>query len=238
MRFSKNTFLPCFLLLFICNCTPPSSPIKTINDSTVVEKKGTTISACDSLLPIDLIATSSLKRWISFYEKINPNFRLSHFKFQNCSKENVLLTQEEEPTNEYLSLYRTLFVYAPDSSSFIDMDSYNFLLERDKKGNLIGEGGDPDTEVALVNSTTHTRKRVLFFGPTTYVEDAVWLNKNEVIIAFLSNNDTTNTFKPYLVKINTVTNEFTYFVCSEKIDQKHVPDYVGTVRRKSIQTKK
>ena len=176
-----------FLVVFFSQCNQTKIKESTQKDSIQTTQIIAPKTVCDSILPVELISSSSLKRWFAFYKNKHPTFNLTDFKFQKCSKEDSLLTRSGEPDKEYMNLYKSLFIYSPDSSKFIDIDSYNLLLERDKKGRLLGMGGDPETEVAVVNLKEKTNKRLLFLGPDYLIEDAAWIDQNNIVIAFLTN---------------------------------------------------
>lgn len=229
-------FLPKFLLVFFCQCAQNTSEEKIQIDSIKTPEIVVPKISCDSTFPAELLK-SGLKRWIDFYKNKYSTFKLTDFKFQRCSKENSLITHEYEPSKEYIDLYHTLLVYSPDNTSFIDMDSYNFLLEKDKKGNLIGMGGDPETEVALVNLREHTHTRLFYVGSFTIIEEVSWLNQSTLAIAYLTDEDNENAYRPNITIIDLNMKTFSYFQSPTKIDVKSMHDYSLKVRWKSIKIK-
>jgi hypothetical protein len=83
---------------------------------------------------------------------------------------------------ERLVPFQSLFVYNQDSTQAIDLFSYNYLANT-RNGRQEMVSGEPDTEVALLDYTTKTRKRLLFLGPSYAALDARWLSNNQVAIA-------------------------------------------------------
>jgi hypothetical protein len=98
------------------------------------------------------------------------------------------------PAKNYFELYGKFLKYSPDSSRFIDLDSYNISLKRDNSGRLIGYEQEPDTEVSLVDLDKKQQLRLLFLGPGNSVEDATWIdNNNFILIGFQEKANSTGT---------------------------------------------
>lgn len=69
--------------------------------------------------------------------------------------------------------YLPYLIYNKDSSTALDLYSYNYLLmKKDSVVKAVQAG--PDTEVALVDLRRKTRQRLLFFGPSMVIFDARW----------------------------------------------------------------
>lgn len=60
-------------------------------------------------------------------------------------KENFLIKTPFEPVKSYFDSYGQFLKFSPDSSKFIDLDSYNYAISKDKNGRLIGNVQGPDT---------------------------------------------------------------------------------------------
>lgn len=232
----KNSLILIFFTTLFCRCAENTTVEKPQTDSIKTPETIVPKIDCDSVFPAEKLKTSGLKRWIDFYKDQHSTFDLNNFKFEGCTNEKSSMINEFEPSKEYLDLYKTLLVYAPDSSAFIDMDSYNFFLERDKKGNLIGMGGDPETEVALINLNDHTHTRLMYVGTTTIIEDVQWINKTKVVIVYLE-ADNENVYYPNIIIIDLNTSQSSLFKSSTKIDENSIHNYLYKVRRKSIRIK-
>ncbi len=74
------------------------------------------------------------------------------------------------------NLYQPLFMYSPDSSFFIDMDSYSLDLEKDENGLYTSSGVGVDTKVQLVNRATNKSVDLIFCGTQCYSETVVWFS--------------------------------------------------------------
>lgn len=93
------------------------------------------------------------------------------------------------------------FIYSPDSSQVIDLLSYGNFLRKNKKGQIVLESGEPDTEVAIINVQTKKRERVLFAGPSTLIKEAIWVDNQTVLIGGAM-YDENNVLVPVLWKYN------------------------------------
>jgi hypothetical protein len=88
---------------------------------------------------------------------------------------------------DFYSLYKSSLSYSPDSSQFIDLFSSGISLE--KKGKKIIAIGDVDQAVTLHNLHSKDWKRILFFGPSAGIEEAVWTSATQFILAGMMHND-------------------------------------------------
>lgn len=82
--------------------------------------------------------------------------------------------------------YGRLLKYSPDSSMFIDLDSYNIEIH----ANRIPIEKGPDTEVSLVDLPNKLRTRLIFLGPGNGVEEAGWIDNDNVLLIGYREADT------------------------------------------------
>lgn len=93
------------------------------------------------------------------------------------------------PNDTFLEIYNEFFIYSPDNNFYIDLDSYNLVLEKDSTGNLISYGGEVDYEVGLVNIKAKQRLRIIFCGTACWPEEAEWIDNERIQIYGFSNID-------------------------------------------------
>ncbi len=99
-----------------------------------------------------------------------------------------------EPGNNYFKFYGSFLKYSPDSSKFIDLDSYNISIMKNKQGQFVGSSQEPDTEISMVDIRKKEKTRLLFLGPGNSVEDAAWIdNNNLVLIGYVENENASGT---------------------------------------------
>lgn len=223
--------------LLIISCTTPEEEVyhqTSVKKDSTIKKQPLAIvdSTYDSALVKFPAVTTALKRWFDFYKKKYPDFDVAAFKRDGASV-NSFTSRNEEMSKENLGLYKNLFIYSPDRSSLIDMDTYNFFLSKDKNGNLVGEGGDPETEVALVDLKKQTRTQLFYAGPFTVFDDAAWLNQYQLAIAILDGNEKSNVFVPGITIIDFANNTTIGYRYIKKINV-DPGNYEGLVRLKGI----
>ena len=101
------------------------------------------------------------------------------------SHEEALFVIPFQPDKSYYDLYGILLKYSPDSTMFIDLDSYNIEIHKDKNGNHSAIEKGPDTEVSLVNLQEKQKTRLVFLGPGNSVEEGGWIdNSNALLIGY------------------------------------------------------
>lgn len=103
------------------------------------------------------------------------------------STHDSLMVSAFAPDKSYYTIYGRLLKYSPDSSMFVDLDSYNVGFQKDTTP--IEKG--PDTEVSLVDLTNKQRTRLTFLGPGNGVEEAGWIDNDNVLLIGYREADTT-----------------------------------------------
>jgi hypothetical protein len=106
----------------------------------------------------------------------------SRFRMVTSSQEDSLLVSPFQPDSLYYEKYGPLLRYSPDRSFFIDIDSYNIEIHKDKAGRLVPIEKGPDTEVSLVDLENKEKTRLLFTGPGNSVEDATWIDNDNLLL--------------------------------------------------------
>jgi hypothetical protein len=160
-----------------------------------------------------LINTQGVREWINKTLQ-TKSAQTRHIELEEHWQGEPAYTSAFEPTKQFYADYATMLRWSPDSSRIVDIGSYGTVLVKDENGNTTIEAGEPDTELALLNPATKTRKRLMFVGPSSQILDAKWLNNNEVSVIGTfdttgnGNNDTllwminikTDLFRLYNVK--------------------------------------
>jgi hypothetical protein len=118
------------------------------------------------------------------------NVDWNRFHLEEFWTDDSLQSKSFKPDADFYRDYTTVLRWSPDSNYILDYGSYGSVKVKDNKtGNTKIEGGEPDTEVSLINPKTKTRTRILFFGPGTNVSDARWLSASQVAILGTDEND-------------------------------------------------
>ena len=172
----------CSLLFVSCKSDDSkeksSQPDSTIAESTVVEK-------VDTVLSNETISFFNRSGFSDFAKGKSAIFDWRKFHMVNNWKEDSMLTNSFNPEKNYYEAYGRFLKYSPDSSMFVDLDSYNIDITKDQQGRWVGTEEGPDTEVSLVFPGKKEKKRLLFLGPGSSVEEAIWTdNENIALIGF------------------------------------------------------
>jgi hypothetical protein len=90
--------------------------------------------------------------------------------------------KEFSPSPDFYKTYRSVLRWSPDSAKVLDIGSYGSIPVKDARGNVRLEGGEPDSEVALVLPRSNQRARLMFVGPSSQILDGRWINDHELIV--------------------------------------------------------
>lgn len=168
----KLFYLP---IIFLCACQDKSKSGSIYpTDSVIVEKVDTILSAA----AINSLQEISEKNKTDGVQKSD----WSSFRMVNTWKEDTVPVTPISNDKRFFELYGKLLKYSSDGSLFLDLDSYNIDIEKDEQGKLIGIEKGPDTEVSLGNLETKEKKRLLYFGPGSTIEEAVWQDDDNLML--------------------------------------------------------
>lgn len=187
----------------LASCTGNDKKAKeeeeTTEDSTVAESNIDTAFATET---IDSFNTTGFSTYAKQHVK---EFDWTKFRMTNSWTDDWQKTVSFHPDKNYYELYGRFLKYSPDSTYFLDLDSYNIDITKDKKGRLIGHEIGPDTEVDLINPKTGQKTRLLFFGPGNSIEDGLWLDNNTLVLMGVQQNDSTKTAAVWRYNVPTKT---------------------------------
>ena len=132
----------------------------------------------------------------------------SKFAMVTSSQDDSLLTSDFQPDTAYYRKYGRLLRYSPDSSMFVDLDSYNIDFQKNKDGGLYPIEHGPDTEVSLVDLEKKQKTRLVFLGPGNGVEDGGWIDNNSVVLIGYHEKDTSKLKKAVIWRYHVPTKTF------------------------------
>lgn len=144
------------------------------------------------------------RSWEKYYSQKDKSFSTDAFELIDSSQisneqGNVLPVFDKD----FDPVYSGFLVYNSKKDKYIDFDSYSWGID---------ETGEPafevDQEVNLVDLKAKSVKRILFYGSTRRVEDAFWVN-NEQIVLLESTDDHKPAYSIVDLK-NNVVRHFTY----------------------------
>jgi len=139
--------------------------------------------------------------WDEFYRQDDLTFAIDSF-MKVDTVNGQLFTQSFKPDADYFKRFGKLLVYNADSSIFIDAYSTTWIVEPDAKGTLYAREGEVDQEVAIVNTKTNVRTRLLFCGPSCQVQKAFWYSDDIVGIMGLMGEYADEYYTPTIWFVN------------------------------------
>ncbi len=181
------------------------SPVSDTNAAKQTENK---ISGTDTTLStVQPLLEKEISKWVHSFK----NFHIDSFRQIDNREFQQDDYDELSGVTKFYSLYKPSLYFSPDSSQFIDLYSSGITLE--KKGKKIIAIGDVDQAVTLCNLTTKSWKRILSFGPSAGVEEALWLSPTKFILAGTMQNDE-GKHQPFLLLGDTNEKSFRWFEAS------------------------
>lgn len=226
------------IALCIASCGGNNDKKVDVADSSepMVLEDTTTLIQDDSALDVEMIDTFTTTAFSDYAKRQSSGFDWTQFRMTSTWVDDSLLTASFSPDKTFYADYGKLIKYSPDSSMFVDLDSYNMDITRDSKGRLVGTELGPDSEVSLVNLKNKQKKRLVFLGPGGSIEDALWLDKeNLVLMGVQEHNDSSKVAAVW--KIHVPTNTFyLYELPNSEAAQKIMGNW-RKERLKSVQPK-
>ncbi len=144
--------------------------------------------------------------WANYYRQFDPQFSWKKFEKEETDSLQILAGSVSPVWHsDFKDYYRPLLIFSPDSTRYIDIDSYLwFIVNENAPDPEIGYS--PDQEVNLINLKDSSVNRIAFRGPNQRVEDAFWIGAQT--ISLVENNQEG---KPMVTIIDLQKNTFTYY---------------------------
>lgn len=123
-------------------------------------------------------------KWLKYYN-------LEHEDFQKVGNdmERKIIWSNYNLNEEYIKFYKPYYIYSPDSTYFIDLDSYSLSIENEN-GKLISYGSGIDMKVEVVRQSDFKSTTLLFCGGSCIPETANWITDSWIEILGFSVNET------------------------------------------------
>jgi len=123
----------------------------------------------------------------NLWTKSFRNFDLSNLKAQDTLKFENNFEQDISGYRSFLSVYKPIITYSGDSSSFIDIYSYQLNLE--KKKNYYKANPEIDQAILLYLGKRKYWDRIYFGTSTQWIDEAVWVSATQFILAGIIKDD-------------------------------------------------
>lgn len=167
-----------------------------------------------------------LEKWVDYYKSKEADFKLENFQKVDTFKVfNQPATAIPSFSSKFDQRYQAFLTYNADSSKYVDIDSY--LLRFSDNGKV---DYNTDQEIVLVDLNQKKAHRILFYGPSFWVEDAFF--KNDSTLMLLENN---NDRVPGYQEINLNTMISTAYTYRDTLgfDSKYYSDRVHQILNKN-----
>lgn len=208
-----KTILSCLTISFFISCTENTNHTETSENNqkdTVVSKQ------IDSTLTTQHKTTSL--NWFDYHQISKDDFEIDSAStmFKPEEVQYGLYDEQKE-------LYSTTFMYSPDSSFYIDIDSYSLELSKDSSGHYEYGGREMDIKVQLVKIATSdsVALQLMMCGTSCLPQDAIWENDTTVSILGLS-EDSHGKEIPTIWQYNLISQSFLLFKAKESSANKGV----------------
>ena len=159
------------LLMVACNNDNSSTEITATETDTLQQTE---------IAPEVVHLQQSFPDLFAYMEGQDSTFEAQNFERGSEVKMEALPPITLEPGQ--IKPFESFLIYNSDSTKAIDLYSYNYIITR-RNGEVNLEEAGPDTEVALIDVATNTRKRIFFSGPSIVVLEARWNGNNEIVMA-------------------------------------------------------
>lgn len=148
-------------------------------------------------------------QWEDYYESKIAGFSKDNFKKDESFRiERAKGTVTPVWNDKFNPVYKDFFAWNADSTQYVDFDSYKWGF--DDKGELVI---NPDQEIVLVNIPEKKVERLLFYGPSFWVEDAYF--KNDSVVVLLENSTDR---VPAFQEINLNQNYSQYYIYNKPLN--------------------
>lgn len=229
MKYTIYSSMLAFLFMAATACSDNAGKKAEPDDTS--DTDSVVVNGPDTTLTEETIQRFQTAGFTDYAKSKIPSFDWSKFKYKSSYEQDSMLTADFKPSKTYYASYGAYLKYSPDSSRFIDLDSYNIDIRKDASGKLIGTAGGPDTEVSLIDPKSGKSKRLLFMGPGGSVEDAFWTSNNELVIVGTQENEENGGKKVTVWKINLKDNMYDLY---ELDDQNAAAKLAGQWRKERL----
>jgi hypothetical protein len=182
-------FLVVYTMVTACNSGPDKkADVMAPREDTI------TVETEENLLPEKQLAIINETGISKYARQSHPDLNWNKFLVTKFWQEDFKHRSAFNPEESFFDVYGPFLKYSPDSTKFIDLDSYNVSISRAANGRLTGSYQGPDTEINLIDLKTKEKVSLLFLGPGNSIEDAAWIdNNNLILIGYLENDSASGT---------------------------------------------
>ncbi len=166
-----------FLLYLVLSCSGKKSDNQdgTASDSLQMGEEQLLLK---DQLPVDVL-TTSFDDWSEHWKGVLPDFSIAQMESIYAGElPNIPVPIGEMEVTDY---HRKHFEYSPDNKRHVDLYSYKVILQQRSEGLQLDF--NTDSQALLYEDDEQDARRLLFMGPAGGIEDAFWLNNDELFIS-------------------------------------------------------
>ena len=163
----KKLWYALLILLFVaCNNDP--------RKATTIDREKNKMEQNDSVP----LFSPAVAAWV------NANLKTAHttLALEERWQDDSLQQEPFQLTQSFAQNYKTVLRWSPDSNYILDIGSYGAVVEKNNDGEVDLQYGEPDTEVALIDTKKSLRTRLFYVGPSAEIKDGMWLNNTELMV--------------------------------------------------------
>ena len=202
-------------------------------DSSEVE----TVEQVDTVLSRENFSFFDRSGFSDFFREKEGAFIPSSFKMVNTWREDSAMITAFHADKAFYDKYGPLLKYSPDSSKYIDLDSYNIDIVRNSEGKRVIQELGPDFEIAMVDVKDETRQRLMFLGPGGQIHEAGWLDNENIIMAGMNETPDGKGMVAVIWRYHLPTKTFYQYENAESMDEETMRAWREERIRKAFQKK-
>jgi hypothetical protein len=183
-------------------------------------------------LRVDAALAPGLLSWIEYHRMSDTGLRMSAMPASGVI---IHLDPMDTLGMTWKNYPDTLMAWSPDRSRFIDIWSYNHVMDTMRDGRLRITGGGPEQIVALNDLRRGQRHVLMFNGTGQYAESADWLDDQSFVICLMLVDETTGERTPDIMLFNLNDSLFTDFRYVRAIPGDSQPPTPGGFMRQWVQ---
>ena len=166
-----------------------------------------------------------LKQWTKTFS----NFNLSAFKIKDTLHFDNNSKQDFNSFKKFISIYKPIITYSTDSSTFIDI--YSYQLNLDKKGDHYKANTEIDQAVLLCNPKTKYWNRIYFGGYSQWIDEVLWITTTKfLLVGIIKSAD--NKKNPHILLGDTDKQTLAEYVYTNKASFQNNKGYKSTKLKK------
>lgn len=207
-------------ILSIFLIIPISCNLRTTSNSPTNSHEVNLIDTIETAYNFDSLYNIAFEKREIWFKSWRVDMREHDFRYDSRGElKSANQWTENEIDTAYLSLYKDLLFYSPDSLLFLDIYSYRVGLTKEGK-TLVGVF-DVDTKVVLVDIFNRKSRLLITAGTVANYDDCLWLDKNTFLLMgsyseFIENKEC---FRPFILIYDVKNNLYCKYVFTNTIDK-------------------